>query len=382
MGYRHGLATVAAAAGLVAAGACAAWALHHGFYGTAAVEALAAIWLTALVWGAAVRPRDAAAARSTVDHRGDEPIVLRALLDQAPGALLAVEEGRVRALNRAARTMFATDDRVLPPPAALLDPGATRLRHGARQWRIDRADVRDLGPSRAIVALVDVEAEEHAAEARATRELLRVLGHEVMNALAPIASLAETALGVLDTPERRDRLLPEILATLARRTDGLRRFTEAYRQVARLPEPRIAPLRVADLFADVARLFDGEWQGRATLALADPQVAQASLDRDQITQALLALLRNGVEAALASGGSPIVRMVATGGAGRLTFAVVDEGAGVDPAQRASIFVPFFTTKPGGNGIGLVAARQIAQAHGGDAILRPGRPTTFELSIPQ
>ncbi|WP_380928318.1 sensor histidine kinase [Sphingomonas arantia] len=377
------MGAIAAAAGLIAAGAVIVWALRHGFYGTTLFASLSAVWLTTLLWWNASEPRNAAivAPAAGDEDREEEGVMLRMLLDQAPGALLAVEGTRVRALNRAARSLFATDDLVLPAPAALLSDDVARLRHDGRSWRIDRVAVQGSAAPRTLVALIDVEAAEHAAEARATRDLLRVLGHEVMNAMAPIASLAETALAVMAVPERRDRLLPEILGTLARRADGLRRFSEAYRQVARLPEPTLAPVPVADLFADLARLFDAQWQGGARLDIADPGDLIAPLDRGQIVQAMLALLNNGVEAALASDPPPLVRLSATASTDRLTFHVADDGPGVDAVHRASIFLPFFTTKADGNGIGLAAARQVAQGHGGDVILRAGRPTTFDLSVP-
>ncbi|WP_260599176.1 sensor histidine kinase [Sphingomonas endolithica] len=375
----HGFGAIAVGAGLVAIGAILVWALRHGFYGTMLVAVLVAVWLTAMLWWTAVHPRDVPIVSVSTDDSEDERIMLRALLDQTPGALLAIDGARVRTLNRAARSLFATDDLVLPAPPSLLSHDAVRLRLGGRGWRIDRVAVQGLGAPRTLVALVDVETEEHAAEARATRDLLRVLGHEVMNAMAPITSLAESALAVMAVPERRDRLLPEILATLARRADGLRRFTEAYREVARLPDPLLAPVTLADLFADLARLFDAQWGNQATLVIADPAGAIASLDRGQIVQALLALLRNGVEA---SGAQGTVHLSATASADRIVFHVTDPGPGVDPTHRASIFTPFFTTKPKGTGIGLAAARQIAQSHGGDVTLRAVSPTTFDLAVPQ
>ncbi|MFZ3485103.1 sensor histidine kinase [Sphingomonas sp. 3-13AW] len=382
--YRRGAAIVTGCLVLVGAGAVMAWAARHGFLATLAVATFTALWVVVLfVWGG-VRSVDKPSSSTSraADGFEEERVLLHVLLDRAPGALLALEQGRnVRALNRAARQLFATDDRVLPVPPALLAADVQRLRHGGRSWRIDRVTVQDARAARTVVALVDVEAEEHAAEARATRELLRVLGHEVMNALAPVASLAESAVAVLDAPQaRRDRLLPEILGTLSRRADGLRRFTEAYRQVARLPEPSLEPIGIPDLFAEIARLFEGEWQAQASLSLGEVPAVTVSLDQAQIIQALLALLRNGVEASAPSPAA-VVRLAATAANGRLTFQVSDSGPGVDPANGASIFLPFFTTKPDGNGIGLAAARQIAQSHGGDVVLLPGAPTTFELFVP-
>ena len=380
---RDGGFVVVAGGGMVAAGVIIDQAWTHGFWGTFAVAALAAAWLAALTWWTAMCPRDAPPEVAASDSE-DDRLMLRVLLDQAPGALLAIEDGgRIRALNRAARTLFATDDLVLPPPTALLLNDTLRLHHGGRSWRIDRVTVDGGGLQRTVAALVDVEAEEHAAEARATRELLRVLGHEVMNAMAPITSLAESALGVLNVPERRDRLLPEILGTLGRRADGLRRFTEVYRQVARLPAPTLAMVRLADLLADLKRLFESEWQGRAMLEVADhPDDAVASLDRDQIVQALLAILRNAAEAGTVVMVPAVVYLSVDYQPHRLTFRVVDGGSGIDPVHAASIFLPFFTTKPDGSGIGLTAARQIAQGHGGDIALSRHTPTMVELSIPR
>lgn len=379
---RRGIGAIAIATGLVAAGAGAVWAWSYGFYGTLSFTGLAAIWLIVLSWRDSVHPRGATAIQPVSEEGDGERIILRTLLDQAPGALLEIEGPHIRALNRAARMMFATDDLVTPAPPALLSGDTARLRHDGRDWRIDRAAVYDVGSQRTLVALIDVEAEEHAAEARATRDLFRILGHEVMNAMAPITSLAESALAVLEKPEQRDRLLPEILGTLGRRADGLRRFTEAYRQVARLPEPTPSLVPISDLFADLVRLFDAQWQGDATLVVTDPGAVVASLDRDQMVQALVALLCNGVEAPRAVGATRVVWLSVTMTPERLTFHVADDGNGVDPIQRASIFRPFFTTKADGNGIGLTAARQIAQSHGGDLCLRTTPPTTFDLSIPR
>ncbi len=378
MAFDSRIGATAAAIGLFAAGALGAFAFSNGFHATLLVACLIAAWLSAQVSRVVVPARDAAAGSSDVAE--GERMMLRALLDQAPGALVSLEGGRARALNRAARVLFVTDDVILPPPPGLLVPECRRIRHDHRDWRVDRVEVRGFGPPRVILGLVDIEAVEHAAEARAARELIRVLGHEVMNALAPITSLAESALGILEEPDKRNLLLPEILATLARRTDGLRRFTDAYQSVGRLPEPALAPVRIVDLFSELKQLFDVEWRDRACLELGDPGEAVVSVDRDQIVQAILAMLRNGAEAALAIDRSPVVHLSTSATDFSQTFSISDNGPGIDPAQRASIFLLFYTTKAYGNGIGLAAARYIAQGHGGDAKLIPGQPTTFEVSV--
>ena len=383
MGYSGRLVIVATALALPTTGAIGALAWQHGLWGTVLSASIVALALVLSLWWAVARPRHRTPSNIAADAHDGERVMLRALLDQAPGALLAVEGGmRIRALNRAARRLFATDDLVLPAPPALLASGATRWRHEGRNWRIDRVEVAGLGPPRTVIALVDVQADEHAAEARATRELLRVLGHEVMNAMAPITSLAESAVAVLAVPERRDVLLPEILGTLARRADGLRRFTEAYRLVARLPEPVLAPVRIDDLLVDMARLFEGQWDNRVRLIVAEVNAVTVPLDRAQITQALWALLQNGAEAALMAPSPKMVWLSVTFGQSHIAFRVTDSGPGVEMGDVIKMFHPFVTTKPEGNGIGLTAARQIAQSHGGDVVHIATSPVTaFEMIIP-
>jgi len=375
------IVVISAAAGLAATAVAGTLAGQGGFYFTLVLAILAGIWLTAFLAGATNR-RDPPPPPPATPDEEDKRIMLRAMLDQAPGPLLVVEGGlRVRVLNRAARRLFATDDVLLDPPAALLSGPETRIDHGHRRWRIDRVAAQGLGPPRTLIALVDVEGEAQAAEARATRELLHVLGHEVMNALAPITSLAESALAAAATPATRDRLLPEILGTLARRADGLRRFTEAYRQMARLPDPTPKAEPVDEMLGDLARLCAGQWSGRVDFRIEPPGAMIFLLDRDQILQALWALTQNGAEAALSAAGPPRVSVSARIVQERLVLRVEDSGEGVSDEHRPNIFRAFYSGKRDGKGIGLTIARQIALAHGGDLSCGPGCPTSFELAIP-
>lgn len=229
-----------------------------------------------------------------------------------------------------------------------------------------------------VAALIDVEQEERVAEARATAEMIHVLGHELLNGLAPIASLAESGVAALDAQTVDPALLREILATLARRAEGLQRFTEAYRALARLPEPLRRPVRIEDLADDLARLFAGRWP-QVTLTL-DAAPGSWPLDRDQISQAVWALLQNAAEAVAATD-RRAVALVARHDAAMLTIDIEDHGNGVAADQIGRIFRPFHTTKPDGTGVGLSLARQIALAHGGALTLEPGPPTRFRLAVP-
>jgi len=373
MGFRRGLSPVAASLGLVICGVAGAVAWRNGLWGLLTGAVVAALWLAALNAWAAIRPRavtpPVAVTRADADGRA-----VRLLLDAAPTPLVGIEGTTARSLNRAARRLFATDDRILPPPAALTDPVAARLHHEGRGWRIDRVLVTD---GRSVAALIDIEQEERVAEARASADMIQVLGHELLNGLAPIVSLAESGAAAVARPELDSHLLREILGTLARRAEGLQRFTEAYRALARLPEPSRQAVRLGALAEDLARLFAGRWLD-ASLTIAVEPALDWSLDRDQIGQALWALLQNAVEAA---DGAARVALRMHGSGVDLAIEVEDHGPGVPPEAAARIFRPFHTSKPEGTGIGLSLARQIALAHGGTLTLEAGRPTLFRMTLP-
>ncbi|WP_294211164.1 PAS domain-containing sensor histidine kinase [uncultured Sphingomonas sp.] len=357
------------------AGIVAALAWQQGTWGLGAGAALVALWLAALNWWLVARPRDVVRPEPARTDDADG-LVLRLLLDAAPTPLLAIDATAARALNRAARRLFATDDRILPVPPALTDATATHLRHEGRGWRIDRVRVAN---GQDVAALIDIEQEERAAEARASAEMIQVLGHELLNGLAPIASLAESGAAAVARPEVDVALLREILDTLARRAEGLQRFTEAYRAIARLPEPTRRAVPVGELADDLARLFATRWPAVALSVAADADAW--TLDRDQIVQAVWALLQNAAEAATtahAAGAQVALRITASD---TLAIEIEDNGAGVPADAVARIFRPFHTTKADGTGVGLSLARQIALAHGGTLTLASDAPTRFRLTIP-
>ena len=384
MGFRRVFAIVAASIGLIACGVAGTIAWQGGLWGSLTGAVLVAGWLCALNGWAILRPyrtsppADRIAADADADADADAT-VLRVLLDAAPTPLVGIRHGTVRALNRAARRLFATDDRLLPAPAGLIDPASTHLRHEGRGWRIDRVAMAD---DRSVAALIDIEQEERTAEARATAELIQVLGHELFNGLAPIVSLAESGAAAVARPDVDRDLLCEILGTLARRAEGLQRFTDAYRTLARLPEPTRHPVMLSDMVDDLGRLFAGRWPlVRLTLAVEDRRIW--SLDRDQVHQAVWALLQNAAEAATGARSSDACVMLRIRfDDAALAIEVADNGPGIPADHAARIFRPFHTTKAGGSGIGLSLARQIALTHGGTLTLLPGRDTVFRLLLPE
>lgn len=382
MGSRSAARSVATSVGLLACGAIGSAAALLGLWGLLTGAAVVAIWLTVLHWlntlrsPPTIRPREQS-------RDAQNSVVTKMLLDAAPTPLLGIEGTQARALNRAARVHFATDDRILPVPVALLDGSAGHLRHEGRSWRIDRVDVtNETEDVRSVVALVDVEHEERVAEARATSELIHVLGHELLNGLAPIVSLAESGLEAVGMQVRDPALLPEILGTLARRAEGLQRFTEAYRALARLPEPCLRPVTIGEMVEDLARLFTARWPD-VPLTVNQSTGLAWPLDRDQLSQAVWALLQNASEAAsVAREGSPSVWLSVHETGNDLVIGIRDNGPGIPEGYSDRIFRPFHTTKPEGTGIGLSLARQIAHAHGGTLTLEKSLPTTFRLTVPK
>jgi signal transduction histidine kinase len=361
------LATLASGLALAAGGALLVLAWQAGLWASAAGALLVVLWIVgASGWAAMHHPPP------RIDTPADalDPLSVRLLLDQIPVPLVRVDADGARAINRAARTLFATDERILPLPPALADRTERSMRHEGRSLRIDAVEGR--GGDR-LVALIDVEAEERVAQDRAADEMIDILGHELLNGLSPIVSLADSAITAAAAGHSS---LTEILATLARRIEGLEGFTRAYRALARLPALVRAPVSLAELGDDLARLFAARFGPGVTLTRSISPDATATVDRDQMTQAIWALLQNGAEAA-GDGGS--VSLAATVASGTLTLLVGDDGPGVAADARARIFRPFHTSKPNGSGIGLTLARRIARNHGGDVTLEDEHATRFRLT---
>lgn len=362
------------------AGATAWFAWQQGYWGTLIGASLVVIWtLVVNSQGARRSPSQLASRqRGAVD---DESAALRLVLDQVPVPIVVVEGGSARALNRSARKLFAAGDRILPPPSALVDPSSHELLLEGTKWRLHRVGDDARSFRRSIVTLVDVSAEERAAETRVSADMIQILGHELLNGLAPIVSLAESGHEAITATPPRLAPLADILSTLSTRAEGLFRFAEAYRAMGRLPGPTRVPVRLSALASDFRRLFDGHWDQSVCLSVEIDSDACVALDRDQITQAIWSIIQNAVEAALAGKGPPQVTLRFRRQPEKVVIEVSDTGPGVDPEAATRIFRPFHTTKLHGTGIGLSVARQIARAHGGDLIIARLRPAVFWMTIP-
>jgi signal transduction histidine kinase len=371
---RRAVAALVSGIALAGGGAALVLAWQAGWGASLFGVALCLSWTLGLsCWSALHRDPPGTIAVTQAVARETAP--LSSLLDQVPVPLVRADAAGAHAINRAARTLFATDGRILPAIPALLDPSGGRVRHEGRSWRID-AVTTTLGHR--LLVLIDADAEERAAIGRTDDEMIDIVGHELLNGLSPIVSLADSAV---TAAANDDPMLSEILATLARRVEGLEGFTRAYRTLSRLPDPVPTPVALDSLTDDLARLFSSRFGPSVTLAVAVPPARFATFDRDQLTQALWALLHNAAEAALAGSRPCEVGLDIMAEDGKLTIGVRDTGTRIALADRARVFRPFFTTKPQGSGVGLSLARRIARAHGGDLQLRATSTTQFVLHIP-
>ncbi|WP_242186063.1 HAMP domain-containing sensor histidine kinase [Sphingomonas sp. CARO-RG-8B-R24-01] len=378
---------------LAVTGGILALAATQGLYATALLATMVALWMVVrtVVEQRPAPPLPAAPALPNSD--ADALQRLTAYLELSPAPLVSLDGDRLRAVNRAARRLLGASDLVPDPPAALCTaltdtrPGRTAQIElndaGAiRSFALTTSDLTLPGRMLRIGALIDIDTALKAAEAAALRELIQVLSHEIVNALTPIASLAATAVVMLDDPVPPLPQVREAIETVARRAASLHRFGESYRALARLPQAVPRRVAVAGFASDLAMLFAARWPaiGLVLETLAAP--SNVAIDPDQINAALWAVLQNAAEA-LAGTPAAEIRLSFEAQIGRTLIAIVDNGPGIAAQDESDIFRPFFTTKPEGSGIGLSLARQILRGHGGDLILvssHVGR-TAFEATIP-
>ncbi len=236
---------------------------------------------------------------------------------------------------------------------------------GSGRWGMRRGTFRQGGSPHQLVVLTDLSRALREEERLAWQRLIRVLGHELNNSLAPIQSVAqslETSLQRSETARGDGAVFADMrqgLNIIRSRTESLGRFMAAYTQLARLPKPTIVSVDFAELLRRVVAL-----ERRAPVELVEGPAGMIQADRDQVEQLLINLLRNAVDAAAETRGK--VRIEWSRNEGILELSILDEGPGI--SNPTNLFVPFFTTKPGGSGIGLVLSRQIAEAHGGSLTL--------------
>jgi nitrogen fixation/metabolism regulation signal transduction histidine kinase len=317
--------------------------------------------------------------------------LLRSVMAEIDVAIFAFDEShRLALVNRYGERLLGRDQQALLGQtaqdlglvAALTAPSLLQdlaFAGASGRWEIRRARFWQGGAPHDLLVLSDLSQPLREQERQAWRRLIRVIGHELNNSLAPIKSIAgslESLLGRTPPPDDWRADMQHGLAIIASRADALSRFTTAYARLAKLPPPSRRPVAIGPLVHQVAGI-----ETRLPVQVAPGPDATVDADADQLEQLLINLVRNAVDATLETGGRVTVGW--TAGDPGLEVFVEDEGPGLQ--NTGNLFVPLFTTKPGGSGIGLALSRQIAEGHDGTLTLvnrtdRTGARASLRLQL--
>lgn len=289
------------------------------------------------------------------------------LVFDAEDRLVLANRAGERLLGRSAESLHGrrADALGLGGLLSLKEPRVVDLRlpGASSRWEVRVSGLRQDGRPHRLLVLSDLSRALRDEERKAWRRLVRVLGHEINNSLAPIQSIARSLLKRGVRVGRPGAAAPEDLVmgleVIANRSESLSRFMAAYARLARLPAPRLAPVDVEDWVRRVIGL-----EQRADVRVVPGPAVELAADGDQLEQLLINLIDNAVDASLETGGGVRVGWGVKGD--MLEVWVEDDGPGI--AETGNLFVPFFTTKPDGSGIGLALCREIAEAHHGSLSL--------------
>ncbi len=317
--------------------------------------------------------------------------ILRKVLEEVDLAIFAFDdEAKLRIVNRAGERLLGqpaervqgrtAEELRLDGALAGVAPRTIELSHpgGTGRWELRRSVVRQEGLPLQLLVLSDLSRALREEERQMWKRIIRVLSHEINNSLAPIKSISGSLQSLLERtplPEDVEEDADRGLQVIQSRAEALQRFMSTYAQLARLPHPELSPVEVEAMVRRVAAL-----ETRRPVHVRGGPSVTVRADRDQLEQALINLIRNAVDASQENGGQVWVGWDVEDG--ELHLLVEDEGPGL--GDTGNLFVPFYTTKPGGSGIGLVLSRQIAEGHGGLLTLenRPGAPgARARLALP-
>lgn len=321
---------------------------------------------------------------------------LKTVLEHTPVAIIAVyEQGEVELLNNAARKLLNApgqlnvDDLLAYGPKFQQDvrkaeAGQTRLtslfvENEEQQIIISTTEMTVEGKRQLLISLQDIQSHLDARELSAWQDLVRVLSHEIMNSITPISSLARTSADMVhDVEESIKKHIedPDLISdfedihdgvrTIARRSEGLMHFVKSYRQLTQMAPPTKKRVDLNDYISRLETLMRSEWVEDDIQFNVDipQQKLWLNVDEELLDQALINLLTNARHAVLGVEKPQIILGVKINERSRIVIEISDNGAGIDPEKAEKIFLPFFTTKSDGTGIGLALTRQIMLAHSG------------------
>jgi signal transduction histidine kinase len=317
--------------------------------------------------------------KSTYPESSPQPdarrlVILQAQLEHLPiAAWVQVDQQSPQPLSSRARRLVA--------PGGVRDPDALRhmlrtcdrsgpivleTERGSERWHLQRQSLAVEGQSQTLLVMTPLEHQLESESLVAWQQLLQVLTHEIMNSLTPIKSLSETAQTLLEDSESEAAELQIALDAIARRAESLSSFVQTYRKVSQWPAPTLAPVDLQALFKRLQQAVRPGWVNRggdATFELASPTLRLLS-DEGQMEQVLLALIRNAEQATEDRADPRLWVTARQSRGGRLQISVRDNGPGVPAGLERQIFLPFFSTREGGHGIGLTVVRQLMYGMGG------------------
>jgi signal transduction histidine kinase len=275
-----------------------------------------------------------------------------------------------------------------------VEPGKSELYKGSNELylTIQASELRIRGSSVKLVTLQNIQPELQKQELEAWQNLTRVLRHEIMNSITPISSLTSTLREILDHDMRKINEHYELkeegaedlrdgLSTIESRSKGLIKFIDAYREYTSLPKPNIKTVRLSELIEHVAQLMKTELK-RTKITFhysCSSEYVTIQADIEMIEQVLINLLKNAIEA-LSETDDPVLELVGRYDESAVIIEIIDNGSGIIKEALEHIFVPFYTTKRAGSGIGLSLSRQIMQMHHGSITVEsdPNVRTIFTL----
>ncbi len=335
--------------------------------------------------------------RTARKERETEHNYFRSTVEHINTGLISYDDnGSITIFNRAAKEIlgsvnFNRIDKLgtihpdMPGILRSINPGSPRLLTIQNNGRIVRlsinaARLKISGKPVNLISLQDIRNEMEEGELEAWQKLIRILTHEIMNSVTPVQTLTNTMLGQLEKTGQRSVLYQKLnsgLSAIQKRSNGLLAFVNSFRRLNKIPEPEIRPVSTEELFQNITNLMEEELRKRKTeLSVDHSEEIIISADKELITQVLINLIRNATEA-----GAGIIHIGARQEAhGRTVISVQDDGEGISQEDMEKIFIPFYTTKSDGSGIGLSLSRQIMRLHKGSLSVQsvPGRGSTFYL----
>jgi nitrogen fixation/metabolism regulation signal transduction histidine kinase len=331
---------------------------------------------------------------------------IKAIIEHVPVPLLSIDQqGKITLWNNSVRRLFGTnavthiDDMaqfnenfptklksILAGERTLMNITIDDMEH---KLIISATEITTATQHETLLSMQDIQSELALAQLQAWQDLVSVLTHEIMNSITPVASLAKTAVDLVQDVQGKTQNLPAItdeiseelddvlgaVKTVARRSDGLMQFVTSYRQLTRLPSPNKKNIPIESLFSHVVTLAKQNWQKNdidLTYTII-PQALDIHVDTDMVEQILLNLLLNAAQAMsqdITQTTKPKITLHAfLNIRGHVVIEVADNGKGIEPENMSQIFVPFFTTKKDGSGVGLALTRQVMIAHNGKVTVR-------------